>query len=741
MGNKNFGIGVVATAAAAGVVTLAAVVGILFSIARHADLDAEAHERTQVLHGLAGVMREKEAWIARQADWDDALLNLGIAFNPDWARANVGQYFSNLGHFERAYVLDADNRPVYAMNGGKDVALAQFEQARAATEPLVRQIREAEARRSPIAGSAPYRTVLSKPIQASTFGSIDGVPYIITASLVQNDFGRVRARGRAPVLIAGEALNRDFARLMADRFLLKDLHVHAVDNMPDDKGQTSFMLTNGGAPIGRVDWTGHRPGLSLLSRVLPPVISGLILLLALTVSLLLRGRRATRALVASEARARHMAFHDLLTGLPNRAMFNERVAEALDQARRQGARVGVMAIDLDRFKLVNDTYGHGAGDQLILAVAARLNSLCPAGDSVVRVGGDEFVILSRDASAGRLAHLARRIVDRMAEPVDLPFGRVFVGASIGISLVEDPGIDGAEALRQADLAMYRAKEGGRGRFCFFEPDMDTAMKARRQLEADLREALNSDGLTMVYQPQMNGHGRMTGVEALVRWNHPESGPIAPSYFVPIAEEGGLISQLGVYTFRKAFLDSRRWPQLRVAVNVSAVQIRAVDFPDLLADLLKETGADPHQIELEITEGILLADDEQTQETFRRLRAMGFSLALDDFGTGYSSLSYLRRYPVDKIKIDRSFVNNLGVEKEAEAVVGAIVRLAQALNLRVIAEGVETESQLEGLKRAGCTDIQGYLYSKPVDPADISRMLVTVQARPLDAAVSGTALVK
>ncbi|MBI1406635.1 MAG: EAL domain-containing protein [Caulobacter sp.] len=735
MGNKSFGIRVVATATAAGVVTLAAVVGILLSVARHADLDAEAHERTQVVHGLIGAMREKEDWIAGQADWDDALLNLGVAFNPDWARANVGQYFSNLGHFERAYVLDADNRPVYAMSDGVDVAPSQFEGARSAVAPLIRKIRAAEVRRPPIVGAAPYRKVLSKPIQASAFGSINGVPYLITASLVQNDFGKVRLQGRAPILIAGEAMNGDFARLMADRFLLKDLHVHTVDNSPENEGQTSFVLTDAGAPIGRLDWTGHRPGLGLLSRVLPPVISGLFLLLALTVSLLLRGRRAARALVASEARARHMAFHDHLTGLPNRAMFNDRVAEALDSTRRNGGRVGVMAIDLDRFKLVNDTYGHGAGDQLILSVAARLTGLCPAGDSVVRVGGDEFVILCREASAARLAHLARRIVERMAEPVDLPFGRVFVGASVGISLVEETGVDGAEALRQADLAMYRAKEGGRGRYCFFEPDMDTAMKARRQLEADLREALNSDGLTMVYQPQMNGQGRMTGVEALVRWDHPESGPIAPSYFVPIAEEGGLISQLGVYTFRKAFLDSRRWPQLRVAVNVSAVQIRAVDFPDLLAGLLKETGADPHRIELEITEGILLADDEQTQETFRRLRAMGFSLALDDFGTGYSSLSYLRRYPVDKIKIDRSFVNNLGVEKEAEAVVGAIVRLAQALNLRVIAEGVETESQREGLRRAGCTDIQGYLFSRPVEPAGISRLLEAAEPRPLAALAS------
>jgi diguanylate cyclase (GGDEF)-like protein len=723
MSNKGFGIKVVATATAAGVATLAAVLGMLFSVAHRANLDAMTRERAQVVHGLEGVIREKESWIAGQSDWDEAVLNLGVRFDIDWARANVGQYFRNLGHFERVYVLNAADQPVYAMDKGTDAAPSSYRLARGVADPLVRQVRAAEAQRPDLVGRPPFQKMLSRPIQASAIRNIDGAPHIVTASLVQNDFGRVRLVGKGPILISAEAMDSAFAAMMSDRFLLKDLHVHSADQLDESAGQVNYVLTGAnGETVGRLDWTGHSPGQGLLSHILPPVVLGLVLLLALTVSLLLRGRRASSALLASESRAKHMAFHDHLTGLPNRAMFNQRVAKALAAMRRSGGRVGVMAIDLDRFKLVNDTYGHGAGDQLILAVASRLANLCGPLDSVVRLGGDEFVILCPETSTQGLVHLARQIVEVVAQPVDLPFGRVFVGASIGVSLVEEDGVDGAEALRQADLAMYRAKDGGRGRYCFFEPDMDSALKARRQMEADLREALNSDGLTMVYQPQMNGQGKMVGVEALVRWDHPRSGPISPAYFVPIAEESGLIADLGVYTFRKAFTDSLKWPTLRVAVNVSAVQLRAADFPLLLARLIKETGADPHRIELEITEGILLADDEQTQVTFRRLRAMGFSLALDDFGTGYSSLSYLRRYPVDKIKIDRSFVSNLGVEKESEAVVGAIVRLAHALNLNVIAEGVETEAQRDGLRRAGCTDIQGYLYSRPVKPEAISDLI-------------------
>ena len=326
----------------------------------------------------------------------------------------------------------------------------------------------------------------------------------------------------------------------------------------------------------------------------------------------------------------------------------------------------------------------------------------------------------------------------LARPLDLPFGRVFPGASVGVTLVADARTDGDEALRQADLAMYRAKDAGRGRFQFYEPEMDLALKSRHALERDLREALRAETLTMVYQPQLDGDRRVVGVEALVRWTHAERGPVSPAFFVSIAEECGLIDELGEFTLRRAFTDSLRWPRLTVAVNVSAIQIRAGDFDRLAGRLLRETGADPRRIELEITEGILLEDDEVTQETLGRLRAMGFSLALDDFGTGYSSLAYLRRYPIDKIKIDRSFITNLGAEREAEAVVGAIVKLARALNLKVIAEGVETDAQRSGLSRAGCHNIQGFLYSPPIPADAVAAYVMDPSVDDADARVSVSA---
>ena len=378
--------------------------------------------------------------------------------------------------------------------------------------------------------------------------------------------------------------------------------------------------------------------------------------------------------------------------------------------------MAVHCIDLDRFKEVNDNYGHIIGDELIRQAALRMAAQCRSGDTFARLSGDQFAVIQLNATPARAAALAARLVEVMAQAVDLSVGRVFVGCSIGVALISDGDADCAEAVRQADLALYRAKHNPAVRYCFFETEMDQAIKDRRALEADLREALSQGALQLAYQPQVDHRGLMTGVEALVRWTHPERGPISPAYFVAIAEECGLIDTLGQFTLRRAFEDSRRWNGLKVAVNVSAHQLRMKDFAPRLADLVAEMNVDPENFELEITEGVLLGDDPITHDTLQQLRAMGFALALDDFGTGFSSLSYLQRYPINKIKIDRSFVINLGADDGAEAVVGAIVALAKALKLAVIAEGVETTDQRRRLAAVGCSAIQGYLFSRPV-PAD------------------------
>jgi diguanylate cyclase (GGDEF)-like protein len=409
-----------------------------------------------------------------------------------------------------------------------------------------------------------------------------------------------------------------------------------------------------------------------------------------------RSWRAVQELIASEARASHLAYHDPLTGLPNRVMFFDRLGVALDQLRRNGTPVAVHCLDLDRFKDVNDTFGHQIGDELIVAASKRIAEVCRRSDTFARLSGDEFAIVQLDATPHAAARLAERIVDAISQPMDLSSGRIHVSCSIGVNLLIEGEVSAADALRHADLALYRSKNNGRAQYSFFEPEMDAAMRMRREIETELREALYDGDLHMVYQPQADKHGRIAGVEALLRWHHPTRGDISPAMFIPIAEECGLINEVGMYTLREVFLASRKWDGLKVAVNISAAQLRMRDFPEKVAELLKECAVDPRTFELEITEGLLLGDDPVTHGVLKELRQMGFSIALDDFGTGYSSLSYLQRYPIDKIKIDRSFIANLGIERESVAVVQAIVKLARALRLDVIAEGVETTEQRDQL---------------------------------------------
>jgi diguanylate cyclase (GGDEF)-like protein len=412
-------------------------------------------------------------------------------------------------------------------------------------------------------------------------------------------------------------------------------------------------------------------------------------------------------------------------------LFDERLRQALDRLPRSKASLAVFIIDLDHFKEVNDTHGHSVGDELIRSTAERLSKVCRSHETVARLGGDEFAVVAPDLDAAGAAAMAERLLQALGEPVLLSCGSMFSGASLGVAVVDpcETYISAEETARRADVALYRAKERGRGRFCIFETEMDAALKRRRLLEQDLRQALLQDDIHLAYQPQVNARGILIGVEALARWTHPEQGPVSPGFFIPLAEDCGLIEDLGQRVLVKAMRDSLRWPALQVAINVSATQLRRPGFTETVQDLLAETGAHARQIELEITEGVLLGDDETTRKALVELRRMGFSLALDDFGTGYSSLSYLRRYPIDKIKIDRSFITPLGDDLEAAAVVGAIVRLARALRLTVIAEGVETEVQREILRGCGCGQSQGFLFSPAVSSEAIDR-LVELGRRPM-----------
>ena len=476
-----------------------------------------------------------------------------------------------------------------------------------------------------------------------------------------------------------------------------------------------------------VDQTARQLLYQRVFLVVEAAVAALVLLAGLPPAI--ASWRRTRQRRAAEAKVRFLAMHDALTGLPNRAHFAEALSDAL--SRRQAGRggdVAVVAIDLDRFKEVNDGLGHAAGDALLQAVAARLRAGVREGDVVARLGGDEFAVAQRGPAAQpeSAARLAERLVAALCEPFDLPGGhRVACGASAGVAAAPTDA-DGPDALmRAADTALYRSKADGRGVVRCFEPGMDAALAARRRLTQDLRTAAAEGGFDIAYQPLHRlADGALVGFEALLRWPHAECGTVPPEAFIPIAEETGLIVPIGAWVLRRACADAAGWPDgLKIAVNLSPVQFRrGADLVALVRDALAVSGLAPERLELEVTEGLLLHDTDAALRTLTELRALGCSIAMDDFGTGYSSLGYLWRFPFDKLKIDRSFVLGMGEDPKAAAIVSSMVALGRALGLTVTAEGVETAEQAANLRDAGCAQGQGFLLGPPAPTAEVAARL-------------------
>ncbi|MEO8882070.1 MAG: EAL domain-containing protein [Devosia sp.] len=421
---------------------------------------------------------------------------------------------------------------------------------------------------------------------------------------------------------------------------------------------------------------------------------------------------------------RHLARHDALTDLPNRMLFQEEMAK-LDARLKRREKLAVVCVDLDHFKAVNDTLGHAIGDEVLVRSAQRLREAARETDFVARLGGDEFAVIIGPLEDPRHAGLvADRIVRSLGQPMLVEGRQIIIGASAGIALAPIDGRDSETLLRNADLALYRAKSQGRGTYHFFEQGMDDALKERRVLELGLRNAMAKGELRLVYQPVVGlGDSKISALEALLRWDHPERGPIPPSEFIPVAEETGLIVAIGEWVMDEACRAAARWPDsVGISVNLSAMQFRHRGLVDSVERALKAAGLAPARLELEITESLLAADSEATLRVLHRLRAMGVRIAIDDFGTGYSSLGYLRSFPFDKIKIDRSFMNQLAGDEDSMAVVNAMIGLGRSLGMATTAEGIETETQLESVKRHGCDEVQGFLFSAPLPASGIDALL-------------------
>jgi diguanylate cyclase (GGDEF)-like protein len=718
--NWNFSTRILLPLMVVGAITAFLVVGVLLYATRESDRLSWERQSLLVSH----VLSEQVARISHDVEsvsvWDDAIRNSRIKFDRDWVDINLGVWmFDYFGH-DRAFVLNSRNEPIYAMVDGAAAEVSAYEPDRRTIAPLAAQLRK-------LLRSAKLGEAAADPekYRAADVVVVENRPAIASVLPLVSDTGAItQTPGTEYFQVAVRFLDRSFLDGLMQQYMLDGARFAWSDNT--GALEAAFPLTSSnGKRIGFFIWKPDRPGELIFARMAPALAVAL-LLAALGISVLVRRlRRASTELQISEAQAQHLAFHDPLTGLPNRALFFARLEQGLMATRRDSGRIALLYLDLDRFKNVNDTLGHSAGDELIRELGERLTSLTRTKDCVARLGGDEFAILQTDVfSQDDVVALCERIIQAVSHPFEVLGNAAFVGVSIGVAIAPDCGLDRADLMRKADIALYRAKFEGRNRFRIFSDEMDFFVQRRRRIEADLRDAITRDDqLKVVYQPLYTAKsGAISGIEALLRWNHPKHGNVSPGVFVPIAEEAALINVLGDWVLRQACLAGRRWPFGRVAVNVSPVQFRSPHFAKKVLDTLRELGLEPHRLELEITESVLLDSAGSAEPTLNALRSAGVRIALDDFGTGYSSLTYLQKFPVDKIKIDRTFVHNLDSGPTSDAIVRAIVDLARAMGVEVTAEGVETQAQREALKKIGCDELQGFLFSPPLSPEDLDRLL-------------------
>ncbi|WP_353230350.1 bifunctional diguanylate cyclase/phosphodiesterase [Novosphingobium sp.] len=737
--------GWVALATFLGLIALSAALLLAFEhAATVADDLSRDDERQLVERFLARTMENAVSAQMGLINWDETIAHVdGAALSPrdmDWIDREFGTYAAATYTIDRAFLLRSDGSLVRAWQMGRTGEDAQLPRLRALAAILIAQSRTPGMTLGTTAGQVRLpdgtawpidRTGMPLPRWAGGLATIDGRPEIMTVGSVVPD----RVAGlftHAPVYyVTLRPLDAQAMARMRRDLLLPDLGVTLAPGT-SARDNTIALHSIDGGHLGWLRWTAKSPGPIIMQRTTPMLWGWALLFACVLIGgsvVLRRSWRITRELLASEAQARHNALHDAMSGLPNRVHYMQRLrqdlAGCIDGSVRGDVFVGY--IDLDAFKVINDTLGHHVGDEVVRQVALRLRRLLPAGDFIARFGGDEFVVLRR-AEGGRATAdmLGRQILAVLRETFVISGHSIDMTCSCGISWGPAQSEDPGELLRRADIALYRAKQRGRARYRCFTRDMDASVKLRLELETELRRAIARDDLSVAYQPIVSiGSGAIVGVEALLRWQHPERGAIRPDLFVPIAEQGGLMIPLGNWILRAAFNECRDWPECDISVNLSPIQIMASDFVATMAAIIAETGMDPSRVVLEVTEGVMLDRSEQVLTTLRDLKHMGFRVALDDFGQGYSSLGYLRLFEFERIKIDRAFVSNIEGDADANAILCAIASLGHSLRMKVVAEGVETETQARLVQSAGCELAQGYLYWKPMPAADM-RQLLTVR---------------
>ena len=711
-----------------------------------ANQTATDRERTLLANALnqsiARALNEQKsvAW------WDDPVTKItDEAIDLEFTNANFGVFLTETYAHDEVYILNAKDKPLYFFADHEQGEPSTFEARRPVLDALIAEIRKGDRSglktRPDMFSESKDRYKILTGVQVARWAghivSVDGRPAVVAGMTIVPNIDKSILKGTPNLLLSVTFIDDEFVSEIGRSLLLNDL---SLTPRPSEKPAlvSEPFLGDDGTQAGYLTWTTRRPGQVLLSVILPLVGFGVLATALLSNMMFRRLRRTSEELADREAQARHQAKHDALSGLPNRVHMAEEIEKFLLRRNFGPTKHRAVAayIDIDRFKDINDTLGHDAGDQLIRAVSKRLSGELKPQDFLSRFGGDEFVILCVPAEPDAAAALTDRIKDAFSSSFSINGQNIRVTASAGLAVAPDHGATADELMRHADIALYEAKNRGRNRAVLFSAEMAEEVEHRRAIELDLRSAIENDQLALHYQPIISCESsEIVGVEALVRWRHPNYGELPPGDFIPIAENAGLLPALGEWVLDRAMRDSKRWPHLEVAVNLSPVQFRHVDLETTLRTLTVKHGVEPRRFVLEITEGVLMEATEHTNAILKAIRDMGFKTALDDFGTGYSSLAYLCNFSFDKIKIDRSFISRLSMVDSSRTIIKSVVTLGRGLGMDIVAEGVETEFEGVMMTHFGCTELQGFYFSRAIEADHMDVLLKTYQPKRLPSAIA------
>ncbi|SHM11630.1 bifunctional diguanylate cyclase/phosphodiesterase [Roseibium suaedae] len=685
--------------------------------------ESAANSQRKLLNGAIELkLDQMSRQQAGSSVWDLAFFKTASSVvDSDWLKQNIGAWLNKSYGFEKTLILNRDGDEIFTYS--------QDQSSGWASSDVMNQLRGAVAKtraryissfiRTP-SGLFQYSPGAKRPKgenQTETgLLKIGREIYFFSAAAITQELHSITAVRTPPaVLISFDRLDPTELSHLATISDLSGLQLSQMDDSSLLMATIELKAPNGEF-LSYLKWQANRPGTDMLGRVTPVLLLLALAILALTVGVIDFTRQSTRKLAESRSQAVFSSRHDALSGLPNREQFSQLLRDALVKRPTEDLNLAVVYIDMDRFKDINDTLGHAAGDEAIRAVARRLQSVVPNNGAIARISGDEFAMLLQDCPSQEwIEHILTRIQDQLVRPVRLEGTEHYVSLSMGAAVSPRDGMDPGELLRKADIALYDAKANGRGRWSFFDSSMQEQVLAKDKLSRELRKAIDVDGLSLAYQPQTDTSGKtIVAVEALARWNHPELGPISPVTFIPLAEETGLINDLGIWVLNQACKNAHRWPDIVVSVNVSPTQFKHPRFVETILETLDHHKLPPSRLEIEVTESVFAGQDKPILNALKRLKDLGVKVALDDFGAGYSSLSFLRKFPFDTLKIDRNFLSAMDDDQGAKAILATIISLGKALGMTVVAEGVETAEQMSFLTGLGCHRMQGFYIARPME---------------------------